>query len=579
MRALVCLSGCLALLAFACSSGNSNEPVTAVPPGGSGGMAGMAGSGAGGSGGGMSGTGGTMTCSPNGTGGALDCSGIQNGPAPLRLLTRVQYDNTVEDLLGDTSRPSQRFPAENEVLGYRNNVASNQANPRLVEGYLGAAETMSVEAVTERLDTVAPCAQGADEAECGRTFIRDFGLRAFRRPVTTEETALFDDVLTAALPQGYPKAIEVLLQVMLQSPQFLYRVDTVPASPETGSVLLGPYEMASRLSYFLTNSMPDAELMTKAAANELATDAEVEAQARRLVETPRARAMAQDFVDQWLGLARLEGSPRQAPNVTYGPTELIPDFKASLNAFTDSVLFQEGGNIETLFTSSKLFLTEKLASLYGATSTGPMTEVDAPTERHGLLTQPAIMSLLAHSDQSAPVLRGAFVRDRILCLPVQAPPPNVNNNPPTVDPNSTTRERFAQHTADDACAGCHVAIDNTGFGFERYDQLGRYRAMENGLDVDESGEMLESCDSNLDGKFTGAAELAARVAESPLTRNCFATQMYRYAMGRIEDASDRCSLDGVKERFSTANGQFRELLVAIALSEGFRYRAAAEVGQ
>jgi hypothetical protein len=574
MRALVCLSGCLALFALACSSGNTEPATLRPPPGGSGGMAG---SGAGGSGGSMSGTGGGMACTPTGMGGAVDCNGVQHGAAPLRLLTHVQYDNTVEDLLGDTSRPSQRFPAENEVLGYHNNVAANQANPRLIEGYMGAAETLSVTAVTARLDALAPCASGADQAECGRAFIRDFGLRAFRRPVTADETAIFEGVLTATLPQGYSKTIEVLLQVMLQSPQFLYRVDALPASPETGSILLGPYETASRLSYFLTNSMPDAELMTKAAAGELATDAEVEAQARRLLETPRARAMAQDFVDQWLGLQRLEGAAREAADVPYAATELTPDFQASLTAFTDSVLFQEGGNVEALFTSPKMFLTEKLASVFGVSATGAMTEIDAPTERSGLLTQPAIMALFAHADQSAPVLRGAFVRDRILCLPVQAPPPNVNNNPPTVDPNSTTRERFAQHTADDACAGCHVAIDNTGFGFERYDQFGRYRATENGIDVDESGEMIETCDANLDGKFSGAAEVSRRIAASPLTRDCLATQWYRYAMGRIEDASDRCSLDGIKEKFGTANGQFRELLVAIALSEGFRYRAAQEV--
>jgi hypothetical protein len=543
-------------------------------------VGGSAGSGAGGSGGGgVSGTGGTMVCTPPGMSGssALDCSGVQNGAAPLRLLTHVQYDNTVEDLLGDTSRPSQRFPAENEVLGYRNNVAANQANPRLVEGYMGAAETLSVAAVTTQLDTIAPCTSGADQGECGRTFIRDFGLRAFRRPVKPEEMTIFVDVLTEALPQGYPKAIEVLLQVMLQSPQFLYRVDTVPASPETGSILLGPYEMASRLSYFLTNSMPDAALMTKAANSQLSTDAEVEAEARRLIETPRARAMAQDFVDQWLGLARLEGAAREAANVPYGATELTLDFQESLKAFTDSVLFQEGGNVQALFTSPKLFLTEKLAAINGVPSTGAMTELDVPGERVGLLTQPAIMALFAHADQSAPVLRGAFVRDRILCLQVPSPPPNVNNTPPTVDPNATTRERYAQHAADDACAGCHVALDNTGFGFERYDQFGRYRATENGFEVDESGAMIESCDSGLDGEFTGVAELAARIAASPLTRDCLATQWYRYAMGRIEDESDRCSLDGVKEKFSTENGKFKELLVAIALSEGFRYRAAAEV--
>jgi hypothetical protein len=520
-----------------------------------------------------------MTCSPNGSGAsAPDCSGVQNGPAPLRLLTHVQYDNTVEDLLGDTSRPSRRFPAENEVLGYRNNVAANQVNPRSVEAFQAAAEALSVAAVTNRLETIAPCASG-DEAECGRAFVRTFGERAFRRPLASDETALFDAIITAQLPNGYAKAVEVVLQVMLQSPQFLYRVDAMPATPESGSVLLGPYELASRLSYFITNSMPDAALMQKAAAGALATDAELEAEARRLIETPRARAMAEDFVDQWLGLARLEGAARESDDVPFGATELTPDFQASLQAFTSSVLFAPGGNVEALFTSPKLFLTEKLSTVFGVTSTGPMTEIDAPAERAGLLTQPAIMALFAHADQTAPVLRGAFVRDRILCLPVQSPPPDVNNTPPNVDPNSTTRERFAQHTANEKCRGCHEAIDSTGFGFERYDQFGRYRPTENGLEVDESGEMMESCDSSLDGPYAGAAELSRRIAKSQLTRDCLATQWYRYAMGRIEDANDRCSLDGVKERFNNANGEFRELLVAIALSEGFRYRAAQEVGR
>jgi hypothetical protein len=574
MRALVSLSG-FALLVFACSSGNTTAPA-GPSTGGTGGTAGSAGSGTGGS---TGGTGGTMTCTPGGGGAsAPDCSGVQNGPAPLRLLTRVQYDNTLEDLLGDTSKPSRRFPAENEVLGYRNNVAANQVNPRLVEAFQTAAEAVSVAAVTNRLDAIAPCT-GADQAECARTFVRSFGERAFRRPLASDETALFEGIITAQLPNGYSKVIEVLLQVMLQSPQFLYRVDALPATPESGSILLGPYEMASRLSYFLTNSMPDTALLQKAAAGALATDAEIEAEARRLIETPRARAMAEDFVDQWLGLARLEGAAREADDVPYAATELTPDFQASLRAFTDSVLFEPGGNVEALFTSPKVFLTQKLAGVFGVTATGDVTEVEAPDQRTGLLTQPAIMALFAHADQTAPVLRGAFVRDRILCLPVQSPPPDVNNTPPTVDPNSTTRERFAQHTADEKCSGCHAAIDSTGFGFERYDQFGRYRPTENGIEVDESGEMMESCDSSLDGRFAGAAELSRRIAKSQLTRDCLATQWYRYAMGRIEDANDRCSLDGVKERFNGANGEFRELLVAIALSEGFRYRAAQEVGR
>ena len=136
--------------------------------------------------------------------------------------------------------------------------------------------------------------------------------------------------------------------------------------------------------------------------------------------------------------------------------------------------------------------------------------------------------------------------------------------------------RQAGPGADDACAGCHVALDNTGFGFERYDQFGRYRATENGFDVDESGAMIESCDSGLDGEFTGVAELAARIAASPLTRDCLATQWYRYAMGRVEDSTDTCSLQQVKSRFSAGQGSFRELLVGIVLSDAFRYRPAME---
>ena len=184
------------------------------------------------------------------------------------------------------------------------------------------------------------------------------------------------------------------------------------------------------------------------------------------------------------------------------------------------------------------------------------------------------MALFAHADQSAPVLRGAFVRERILCLPVDPPPPEVNPNPPPVDVNATTRERFAQHTAEPSCAGCHVLIDGVGFGFERYDQFGRYRELENSLPVDESGEVVGTEDPQLEGTFVGAAELATRIAGSDRVRDCVATHWYRYAMGRVEDTADACSLEDVKRRFRAGNGQFSELLVGIALSDAFRYRPA-----
>ncbi len=506
----------------------------------------------------------------------LSCDQLRPGPAPLRLLTRVQYDNTVADLLGTSSRPATGFPSENEVQGYRTNTAANQVSPLLVEKYLDAAEVLAAEAVASRLETLAPCAAGAETTACGRDFVRAFGLRAFRRPLEAEELAIFDGLFDATLDQGYAKAVELVIQATLQSPQFLYRVEALEApTEETGAVALAPYELASRLAYFLTNSMPDAALLERAASGALSSATELEAEARRLLETPRARETALDFQDQWLGLSRLEGAAREAPDVAYGPTELVPDFKASLAAFLTDAIFGEMGTVENLFTSPKLFVNQRLAPLYGvAASAGDGFEASTSANRTGLLTQPAIMALFAHADQSAPVLRGAFVRERILCLPVDPPPPEVNPNPPPVDVNATTRERFAQHTADPTCAGCHVLIDGVGFGFERFDQFGRYREHENSLPVDESGEVVDTGDPELEGPFVGASELALRIAGSARVRDCVATHWYRYAMGRVEDSADGCSLEQVKTRFRDGGGKFSELLVGIALSDAFRYRPA-----
>lgn len=562
-HSLTRLFGFLALGAVACTTRMTGAPD------GTGGTGGTGGSG-------MS-NGGTSAATGGSSGAPLVCSDPSTGAAPLRLLTHVQYDNTVADLLGDTTHPSSGFPAENVVNGFSNNVAANQANPRLVEAYQTAAESLAATAVASRLDLIAPCPDGQDNSSCGKSFVQTFGARVFRRPLTDGEAGIFTNLFDATLASGYPKAVELTLRAMLQSPQFLYRVDALHApTTESGAIALGPYELAARLSYFLTNSTPDDTLLAAAASNQLTSSDALETQARRLLETPRAKDMAQDFVRQWLGLDRLDGAARQAPDESYGATELVPDWKASLGAFLGDAIWSDG-TVDALMTSPKLFLTDKLATLYGeAAPASPMAPVSEPTERAGLLTQPALMALLAHSDQSAPVLRGVFVREKLFCLDVEPPPPNVVAVPPEVDQTATTRERFAQHTADSSCRGCHDMLDGIGFGFERYDQLGRYRETENGLPVDDSGTVVASLDPALDGDFQGALELANRMANDDTVRNCIATQWYRYAMGRVEDSTDQCSLADVKSRFAASNGQFRELLVAITLSDAFRYRPALE---
>jgi hypothetical protein len=502
----------------------------------------------------------------------LTCDVTQPGAAPLRLLTRFQYDNAVRDLLGDTTRPSLGFPPENEVDGYRTNASANLANPLLVGSYLTEAEAIAARAA-ERVTEIAPC-DGVDPVACGHAFVSSFGARAFRRPLTDAEQLPLWMLFDSGNSASYARGIELAVQAILQSPQFLYRVDGLRApTPETGAIALGGYELAGRLAFTLWGSVPDTELLAAAGEGRLTTAADVEREARRLLSDARAQDIVRDFSEQWLGLTRLDGAVRDGAEVD--PQVLSKSLRGSLLRFLDDSYFGAEGTFERLFTSRDVWVDATLAPLYGGTAPAADFEAQAmPDPRFGLLTQPALLALLSHSNQTAPVIRGAFVRERILCDAVPPPPPNVNAIAPDPNPNATTRERFRQHTLQAVCSSCHRLIDGIGFGFERYDQLGRYRAEENGLEVDESGELVALPEESLNGPFVGASELAARVAASTSARDCLATNWFRYSFGRQEAPEDVCSLDQLKARFAGANGDLKELLVGLTQTDAFLYRPA-----
>jgi Protein of unknown function (DUF1592)/Protein of unknown function (DUF1588)/Protein of unknown function (DUF1595)/Protein of unknown function (DUF1587)/Protein of unknown function (DUF1585) len=520
---------------------------------------------------GMAGSGGGSTAEPQ----TCDARPVP-GIAPLRPLTRFQYDNIVRDLLGDATSPASAFPPENEVDGYRTYAAANQANPLLVESYLTVAEAVAARAVAGRLSDLAPCAEGADAAQCAQEFLDSFGARAFRRPLTEGEKQPLLGLFAIGNAQSYGRGIELLIQAMLQSPQFLYRVDALRApTEETGAVALGSYELAGRLSFTLWGSVPDEELLRAAAEGKLATPADVEREARRLLQDPRARQIVRDFGEQWLNLSRLDGLARDGTDLDVNV--LNDSLRESLSRYLDATYFSEKGSFEQLFSSKDVWLNASLAPLYGGQAPESGFGVQTlPDPRSGLLTQPALLTLLSHSQQTAPVIRGVFVRERFLCLTVPPPPADLNAVPPDPDPNATTRERFRQHTEQEACSGCHQLIDGVGFGFERYDQLGRYRAEENGFPVDDSGVVVATGDAELDGPYNGLVELSGRIARSSLARDCLATNWYRYTYGRQEQAADECSLSQVRERFAASGGDLKELLVALTQTDSFLYRPALE---
>jgi hypothetical protein len=328
--------------------------------------------------------------------------------------------------------------------------------------------------------------------------------------------------------------------------------------------------------------MPDEELFQAVDAHTLSTPAEVEAQARRMLTSPRARAMVGDFHRQWLDLDRFDGLARDDASLDLSDSQALADaWKQSLLSYVDFVFWDSTGTLAELFSSDLVFVNPMLAGLYGVAAPAEQgfVGVAQPGQRSGLLTQPALMTLLSHADQSSPIQRGVFVRSQILCDPPQPPPPTVNNTPPDPDPSLTTRERFKVHTENAVCATCHQLIDPLGFGFENYDQFGRFRSQENQLEIDASGAIVDSPDPEIDGPFSTPFELAQRLGSSVAVRDCLATHWYRFAMGRIETEADLCSIDQARSKFAASDGDLRELLVALTTTDAFLYRPAMLEGE
>jgi hypothetical protein len=289
-----------------------------------------------------------------------------------------------------------------------------------------------------------------------------------------------------------------------------------------------------------------------------------------------------DFASQWLGIRKLDSAARQTP--LGAATELNAAWQASLSEFAVQSLWGPDGGIKTLLLSPRVFLTPELAPAYGApvpagVAAGELFAADFAGQRVGLLTQPALMALLAHPDQTAPSQRGVFVREHIMCQPPPQPPPEVNTTPPDPDPNATTRERFKVHTEQPDCAGCHRMFDGIGLTFEGFDQAGVYRTQENGLPVDVSGEIYGSFDKAIAGAVTGPEELARRLAGSYQVRDCLVSEWYRYAMGRFDESVDLDGVKAVAEAAEAAGGGFAEIMVRMALSDAFRFRTETYVDE
>lgn len=529
---------------------------------------------------GVAGAGG-MSSAGGATSAPLDCSQIHPGPARVRRLNRFEYDNTVRDLLADTTHPARQFPTEERSrLGLDNDASALTISPVLVEQYQQAAESLAA-ASLNNLASLLPCdPQQAGEEACGKAFIATFGAIAFRRPLATDESDRLWRVLDAGRSsEGFAAGVRMVLETVLQSPAFLYRVELGVTPVAAGTpVRLTSFEMAARLSYFFWQSMPDDALRAAAANDGLTQDDAIAAQAARLLADPKARQMASHFHEAWLRLDRYATLEKDA-QIFAGFTPEIPALLSEeTRQFLEHWLWEGEGDVASLFTAPYTYANQKLAAYYGLSGpTGDAFERVAlpPEQRQGLLGQGGLLAVLSKANQTGPVQRGKFVREQFFCQDIPPPPAGVVIKAPDLSPTLSTRERFSQHSKDPTCQGCHGLMDPIGLSLESIDGAGRFRSMENGKPIDASGNIAQT---DVAGSFSGLSGLAQKLASSEQVKGCVERAWFQYAYGRAPTDEDACTLAKLDERFKSSGYKLKDLLVALAQTDAFRYRSSTPAG-
>ena len=571
--------------------------------------------------------------------------------APLAL-TPAEYNNTIADLLGfprdgerwparpalaDSISPRRaaskgvflppppppvwpwRFPSEPGSDGFEGIVQGQHPSSYQVEElHLAAMHFASFALISPTFFTCANWATlpAAEQATCAWTSIERFARRAYRRPLGAMERDRLEAFWQANLAAGpRDEAVALTVAGILQAPPVHFRVEPRAASAGGTTAPPSQWELATRLSYFLWDSMPDETLFAAAASGALATTASLERQARRMLDDPKARPAIVHFHHQWLGTDKvlLVAPARRAFGPLFGITPRLEtardddlkwpaimgpvrhSMKLETELFVEHTVFDGAGTFSALMTDNQGYMSDATAPIYGTNATriadGPtvtrpieivvasigrttsltLYPAEFPrSERAGVLTLPAVLALGAYAVQPGPILRGTRVLERLACMDMGTPIQGAEAAlpPDTLTAERTNRERTTAATSPATCTVCHTQINPPGFAFEHYDAIGQWRAQDNGQPVDASGSLTLRGGEEI--TFTDGIDFARQLAASDRVRDCYALHWTRYALGNQIDERDP-DLARLQARFRQ-NDSILELLVSIAASDLFRTR-------
>ena len=515
---------------------------------------------------------------PGPTGGPGNTFVDQDSPA-LERLTNVEYSQTLTDVLGEPPNAATRYslPSDPTQHGFDDNVALLQISSTHAQCYSDAAAAIATAALADptRRMLITSCDLSTGAA-CLQTTIQSIGRRLYRRPLTDDEVSGFVTLAAAGAVASDPTSgAETVLEAMLQSPHFLYRVQLGVADPSRpGIVGLTGYEMATRLSYLLFGTTPSDALLDQAGAGALDTPDGVGKVVQQMLLDPLARNGVKRFYEQWLPLDEISGPTADAERVPHmGDTALAADLAEETSRFIDDVWWDAGGAVPDILTARYSFVNANLAGVYGlpAPPAGTWQKVtfDASSPRAGFLTQGSMMAAGSHSDVPSNTRRGQMVREQLLCQDIPAPPPGVAANLPPAQPGETTQQTFARHTSVASCAVCHTLMDPIGWGLSGFDAAGAIRTTDNnGQPVSVQGQITGMTPPD----FNGPVELGQKLAAAPEFKACFARQLFRYVYGRVETSNDEAGITELETAFTTATWDLRGGLTSLVGSDGFRYR-------
>ena len=426
------------------------------------------------------------------------------------------------------------------------------------------------EPASAKLLLVARPAAGASARAAAEKVLTNFARRAYRRPVKPDEAARLMKLYDLAAAQGEPfvSALKLPMKAVLVSPHFLYRIEDDPKNPNDVRTI-DDFEFATRLSYFLWSSMPDEELFALATKGALRKPGTLDAQVKRMLNDPKAKALSANFAGQWLQLRNLQ---TLTPDKGYYPAwdaALAAAMAGEAESFFEYVV-QNDRPVLDFLDADYTFVNERLAKHYGITGVRGddfRKVVLADGRRGGVITMASTLTVTSNPTRTSPVKRGKWILENVLGTPPPPPAPDVPELPPTGELKGTLRQQMEQHRADPKCAVCHNKLDPLGFGLENFDGIGGWRTTDNKQAIDPSGELPGGA------TFSGPAELRkVLLGKADQFRDCFAEKLLTFGLGRGLEYYDKCALDDIVKASKADGDKFSALVLAVVKSDPFQKR-------